>query len=301
MLHKGTLLKYRQASDKLANVELVCLPLALAAKRCSVQATRRLATAELSAAGFPPGLALPPGLEYLETIVEDAATSDESTTSGEGDSQSSLPSKETGSASVRLSEDIRHQVHLTGLPREILSDKMFRVVLQQAQLTGSYTSFTTSKGEKCGEAIINMVSESAAEWCAQHFRGRSWVSDSLRVEARVLSAGDGEPKAMAIALSEEEAWLEVWFREASVQGAQLDDPFEIHVERPSTSLPVDGLASIAVSTTLLSAEAPVFVPGKKGMVIDKRFTANNSDVSTVDGESESDEEKVAIEVVCFAA
>merc|ERR1719440_426252 len=67
-------------------------------------------------------------------------------------------------------------------------------------------------------------------------------------------------------------------------------------ERPS-GFDIDAPAFVPTCAASggLSAEAPVFVPGQKSMALDQKFT-NNSDVSTVDGESESDEEKAAVVV-----
>merc|ERR1719183_1962410 len=92
---------------------------------------------------------------------------------------------ESALESMAETSEEMHRVQLTGLPNEILSDLMFQAVLQQAQLSGSYSSFTTSPGKPCGEAFVNMVSESAAEWCIQHFHGRSWATDGTPVSARL--------------------------------------------------------------------------------------------------------------------
>jgi hypothetical protein len=189
-----------------------------------------------------------------------------------------------------------HQVQLVGLPNEILSDMMFRAVLQQAQLNGSYSSFTTSPGKNLpwGEAVIDLVSDSAAQWCCYHFHGRSWMADGTEVIATLLTPSSFEQDAALEPLAQfDETWLEslamesAWFQSACAM----------------ESLAMEGLSfdSLAYSSSCaaaggLSAEAPVFVPGMKSMGVDNSL-ANNSDVSTVDGESESDEDKVAVEVV----
>jgi len=99
---------------------------------------------------------------------------------------------------------------------------------------------------------------------------------------------------------------EVWFPEAKASASKFgygvgDEP-EKHPPLAETSI-----ADALLQT--LSADAPAFVPGsalalgglsaeapvsrkssKKSLTLDQRYT-NNSDVSTIDGESESDEDK----------
>lgn len=242
---------------------------------------------DLAAAGCPPGLSLPPG---LETINEDVANS-ESTASGES------PVYLDSSADASQASEEMHQVQLTGLPNQILSDMMMEAVLQQAQLNGCYTSFTTSPGKSCGEVVINMVSAEAAEWCAQHFHGRSWSADGTVVSACLLNQNTTEAEISDVP---ERAWLEAWFQEAcAMEGyGKLDEeifqPVDAMLEMPASGFPVDAPAFLPTPMTFggFSAEAPVFVPGQKSM---EKFS-NNSECSTVDGESESDEDKAAAEV-----
>jgi len=271
------------------------------------KAIRRLVGDELAAAGFPPGLAMPPGLALppgLETIAEDVATSD-STTAGE-----STPASPAESSESEESSEEKHQVQLSGLPIDILSDIMFRAVLQQAQLNGHYSKFTTSPGKPLGKAVVTLVSQSAADWCICHFHGRVWA-DGVPVNAHLL-AKRGAPEATSADISPEEPWLEAWFQEAcSLEGlgdfgkeelgevwfpeAVEQYPPAKQDQRPSSSFSAEAPA-FALGSSLpggLSAKAPAFVPGKKSMAPDQRVT-NSSDVSTVDGESESDEEKVVV-------
>jgi len=130
------------------------------------KAIRKLAEAEITA---PPG---------LETIVED----DDSESTADGTSQ---PSSIGAAESVIDSE--MPQVRVAGLPNELLADLMFQAVLQQGHLKGLYTGFTTRRGDRCGEATINFVDESAAEWCVHHFNGCCWAADGRPVEAHLLT------------------------------------------------------------------------------------------------------------------
>lgn len=133
------------------------------------KAIKKLAEAELTA---PPG---------LETIAED---DDAESTAADG---TSPPSSVGAAESVMDSEMPR--VRLTGLPNELLSDLIFQAVLQQGHLKGVYTSFTTRRGDRCGEATVNFLTESAAEWCVHHFHGCCWAADGTPVEALLLSRG----------------------------------------------------------------------------------------------------------------
>jgi hypothetical protein len=203
-----------------------------------------------------------------------------------------------------------HQVQLTGLPNEILSDMMFEAVLQQAHLNGAYVSYTTCLGKHHGEAVVNLNSASAAEWCAHHFHDRSWMADGTAVVAQLLPSSAPEQEALADDLSTE-VWEQAdefdygaWnfsadaavfdpsqFQEVhGTSGAfEYDCNFGVELERPlpgGFSVDAPAFVPTPVAPARLSAKAPVFVPGKSG---DK--STNNSDVSTVDGESESDEEK----------
>jgi hypothetical protein len=228
----------------------------------------------------------------LETISEDVANSD-STTSGDS------PAYLESSADASQASEEMHQVQLTGLPNQILSDMMMEAVLQQAQLNGCYTSFTTTPGpgKSCGEVVINMVSAEAAEWCAQHFHGRSWSADGTVVSACLLNQNITEAEMNDVP---ERAWLEAWFQEAcAMEGyGKLDEetfqPVDSTLEMPSSGFSVDTPAYLPLPMSFggFSAEAPVFVPGQKSL----EKLSNNSECSTVDGESESDEDKAAIEV-----
>jgi len=258
------------------------------------KAAKRLADSDL--AGCPPGLSLPPG---LEPIAEDAATS-ESTAAGD----------DSSTASPAYGSEEMHQVQLTGLPNEILSDMMFQAVLQQAQLGGAYANFSTTRGKRFGKALINFTSEFAAEWCVQHFHGRSWAADGTVVNACLLSSSRSEKEANGEPLPDS-IWLEAWFQEACAMenlgefedfhlaaSAPAFQAFGSDTDRPSVGFSFDTPAFVPTGISAsglcggLSAEAPAFVPGQKSMALDRKF-ANGSDVSTVDGESESDEEKVA--------
>jgi hypothetical protein len=263
---------------------------------------------------LPPGLA-PPG---LETIAEDADS--ESTAADE-----SSPPSSVGATESNLDSE-GPQVRVTGLPNEILSNLMFSAALQQAGCKGLYASFTTVLGAKFGEALIKMVDESSAQWIAHHFHGRCWAADGRLVEAHVLSKSKAEPEADIPCTAEandasegsEEAWLEAWFQEAAQKdmSAFVEAEFAFfqaqnfgyglwgEVERRLSEELCADVSTLqpscaGASSGRLSAEAPEFTPGKQSIVLDQKCT-NTSDVSTVDGESESDEDKIVIEAPCDA-
>lgn len=125
----------------------------------------------------------PPG---LETIAED----DDSESTADGTS----PTISDGAAESIIDSETP-QVRVVGLPNELLSDLMFQAVLQQAHLKGLHTGFLTRHGDRCGEAVINFVDESAAEWCVQHFHGRRWAADGRPVEAHLLTRGKAAHEA----------------------------------------------------------------------------------------------------------
>jgi len=306
MVRKTYRVKHEQVSSEVAPPPGLAPPPGNSAPAPSSRnkVVRRLVDAELASAGFPPGLPIPAGLAAppgLETIAEDVATSD-STTAGESTppSPTSCEKSSFGTMESEVSEEM-HRVQLIGLPNQILSDPMFQAVLQQAQLNGQYTSFTTRPGKPYGEALVNLVSHSAAEWCAYHFHSRVWTADGVPVEAKLLDESSAEQEATVADPSADEAWLETWFIEAcAMKGvaelgeAELGEVWfpEATPQRPSASFSADAPAFMP-SSVGLSAEARVFVPGKKSLALDQRCT-NNSDVSTVDGESESDEDKAAV-------
>jgi len=275
-------MKHQQVSEDLAGPPGLALPPGLSAPSGSARkkAAKRLADLELAAAGYPPGLSPPPG---LETIDEDVAHSDSTTVDGNSTEFTESPA---GARESAWDDSEMYQVQLSGLPNEILSDIMFKAVLQQAQLNGSYSSFSTSPGKACGTAVVNLISASAAEWAVVHFHGRVWADDRC-VTAYLV------PKIQ----SEEEAWFQSC-ADMEFDGISFQS-FVAEVEVPSTGFSADSPAFVPSQATpnAMSAEAAVFVPGQKSMALDQKF-ANGSDVSTsVDGESESDEEKVAVEVV----
>lgn len=310
MVHSRVPRKPQQVSD------VVPLPPGLApppglpapARSTRKKAARRHSD-ELAAAGCPPGLTLPPG---LETIAEDVVTSD-STTVGDTSpppspmfAKSSAGALESNLESVTYTTQVSgeiHQVQLTGLPNEILNDQMLRAVLQQAQLNGCYSSFTTSHGKSCGEALIELVSQPAAEWCVQHFHGRRWAANDTLVSAYLLTPSSTEHQCESPDQQlPEEFWLEAWFHDACELGEEISVNAasfpHIDTQRLSAGLSAGAPAFVPsyVASGGLSAEAPVFVPGQKSTSFDQKST-NTSDASTVDEEeSESDDEKVAVEV-----
>jgi len=210
--------------------------------------------------------------------------------------------------------EMLHQVQLVGLPNEILNDDMFPAVLQQAQLKGSYTGFSLTPGTEkpWGEAVINLVSHSCAEWCAYHFHGCSWMADGTEVSAQLLQPENFDHEVALEAMPMlDETWLEAWYPdacameqllmegmgdefEAPVLGHEFEAPVLGLEAEPPQDVSLDSLALVPASTGQLSAEAPVFVPGQKSMAFDQGMP-NNSDVSTEDG-SESEEEKARIQV-----
>jgi hypothetical protein len=212
-----------------------------------------------------------------------------------------------------------YQVQLTGLPNEILCGAMFKVVLQQARLNGYYSSYSTTPGGSSGEAVISLLTEEAADWCVYHFRNCSWGAGGTMLGAELISRPSSEQVS--------ELFDELFdslaafppgplFQEADALDASLiaSDAVETSLyadsERQAARLSSDAPAFVPGSTVArfsaeapefvmpamlggLSAEAHEFIPGQlteKLMALSSKF-ANNSDVSTVDGDSDRDSEK----------
>jgi hypothetical protein len=196
-----------------------------------------------------------------------------------------------------------YQVRLSGLPNQILGGPMFKVVLQQARLNGSYSSYSTTPGKSCGEALINLPTESAAEWCLHHFSCCSWGIGGSMITVELVSRPSCEQMSGLFEdpLFDSMAPLQpgLLFQEGDLLGADIDSQttrlsFDAPAFVPSAMLPVEA-PEVVVSATdsWLSAEAHEFVPGQsmeKIAVLSSKF-ANSSDVSTVDEDSEPDSEK----------
>jgi hypothetical protein len=219
----------------------------------------------------PPGLPtacndMPPGLTPPGLSIDEVCASIEIPT---------IPSPLyvlTSEEDTQVSESPRpplvmvHRVAIAGLPNAMLSEKMFEVVLAQANLDDQFTHFITSPGKVSGEAMVMLKTAQAAEQCIRHFQGRPWGPRGDIVCARWLPCEAAtRPVCKAPAKS---------VPAPSRKTAAADSP--AFVPEPSVS-------KLIRPTSKMSAAAPAFVPGKGG-------GRNTSDVSTVDGGSEPDSE-----------
>jgi hypothetical protein len=208
-----------------------------------------------------------------------------------------------------------YQVQLTGLPNEILCGAMFEVVLQQARLNGFYSSYTTTPGRSSGEAVVSLPTEEVADWCVYHFRSCSWGVGGTMLGAELISRPSSE-QVSEIFDSLAAFPAGPLFQEGDALDTSLiaSDAIEASLyadsDRQAARLSSDAPAFVPGSTVArFSAEAPEFVmplmlgglsagahefiPGQlteKLMALSSKL-ANNSDVSTVDGDSDRDSEK----------
>jgi len=195
-------------------------------------------------------------------------------------------------------------VRISCLPNHILSDAMMGATLEQAQLDKFVLSFVTRPGVCRGEAIVTLTSAEAAIRCAQHFHGRRWDVSGVMVTAKLLpqevnpfesDGEDGYP-------SDEKA-------DPRLDDLQLLASYEARVDREGgwddrnlETFGVDScdhddlvsqvfgsieLGKKSMHSSVLSAKAPAFVPGKMLATVCEDVVIVGSDVSTEDGDSVS--------------
>lgn len=176
---------------------------------------------------------------------------------------------------------------------------MLGATLEQAQLDQDVVTFVTRPGMYRGEAIVTLTNEDAATRCAQHFNGRRWDVSGIAVTAKLISEEITQCKP---AQSDGYAGH---YNDGLVADTRLDDMkllerYEARVDREGgwddrnldtfgeDSCDHDDLvAQVFANSThssMLSASAPVFVPGK---VLSVHEDVASTDVSTEDGDSVS--------------
>lgn len=92
-----------------------------------------------------------------------------------------------------------HQVLVSGMPNNLLSDMMIDAILQQSGMSDdAIKGFKASPGKHVsgpkadGQLLITLSSADWAQWCACHFHGRAW--GSAVVSAEVLPMWESEPE-----------------------------------------------------------------------------------------------------------
>eukprot|EP00930_Biecheleria_cincta_P070945 TRINITY_DN58504_c0_g1_i1.p1 TRINITY_DN58504_c0_g1~~TRINITY_DN58504_c0_g1_i1.p1 ORF type:complete len:349 (-),score=67.27 TRINITY_DN58504_c0_g1_i1:362-1408(-) len=76
-----------------------------------------------------------------------------------------------------------YAVLVSGLPRDILTETLIQVVLEQAGLHSDVLSFTIRKGVPTGEAVLIMSSELGVQRCLYHFQGCCWGGQATLINA----------------------------------------------------------------------------------------------------------------------
>jgi len=189
--------------------------------------------------------------------------------------------------------------------------------LDQSQLDKDVLSFVTRPGTSRGEAVITLKSEDAATRCAKHFDGRCWDVSGIPVIAKVLSKGTKQCKSV-------QSYAGNFFSDDcnEVADPRLDDlkllsKYEARIDREGGwdkfNMDTFGAAScdhddlcdqVFGNSSMLSASAPVFVPGKMLTNTGKEARRSDestdacTDVCTEDGDSASscDEKDSAVPV-----
>lgn len=115
---------------------------------------------------------------------------------------------------------------VSGLPNAILSDVMMEAVLDQAGL-GGVKDYALTVADPVGEAVITFKSEADANKALAHFRGCQWDPTGTTVSAKLLPATKSKRR-----------------KNAKKKQVPVEDVKE----------------KVAVSPSMLSADAPAFVP-----------------------------------------
>jgi len=185
--------------------------------------------------------------------------------------------------------------------------------LDQSQLDKDVLSFVTRPGTCRGEAVITLKSKDAAARCAKHFDGRCWDVSGIPVIAKVISkeVNQCEPVQCCAGHFFSDDCDEV--ADPRLDDLKLLSKYEARIDSEggwdkhnmdtfgADSCDHDDLVTqVFGNSSVLSASAPVFVPGK--MLTNTGTEASKSDestdVSTEDGDSASscDEKDSALPV-----
>jgi len=194
---------------------------------------------------------------------------------------------------------------------------MMGATLDQAQLDQDVLRFVTRPGMGRGEAIITLKDVDAAMRCAQHFHGRRWDASGVMVTAKLMDQEVVECQPI-----QSDGYGSHYAEDDLVADPHLDDlkllsKYEARIDREGgwddKNLETFGVdccdhddllsqvfASDKKSThsSMLSASAPAFVPGKMPTALVSETATVGSDVSTEDGDSASscDEKDHAVAV-----
>lgn len=86
-------------------------------------------------------------------------------------------------AQEKDAEQPAHQVLVSGLPKALCSEMMFKTILEQCGIENAVPSFKVNSGKsQVGQVLITLESHDAAGWCAYHFHGRSWGGTEVSAE-----------------------------------------------------------------------------------------------------------------------
>lgn len=132
-------------------------------------------------AALPPGLDLPPGLEFLSLTPPEPKPAYVIPSYPRSSRQSLTPK-------VQRSEV---EVLLKGLPKALCTDVFLDAMLEQAGLEGAISERKITG--KTGEARVKFLNQQAAKRCVQHFNGRHWETSGSAVVATILTVPDAKP------------------------------------------------------------------------------------------------------------
>jgi len=195
-------------------------------------------------------------------------------------------------------------VRVSGIPNKLLTEPMMEAILEQAGLEYAVVDFTTKTGRPCGEVTVGFSCELAAQRCISHFQQCQWDQSGKQVSAELIESKAAAWPFEADLPMFDAAAQEVDFAafrqmlEADVAGVFSSEASSHSSADASTSTGLSAEAPVWVPGNSLSAEAAPFVPGclneekalsrKSGM--SKRRPGAGSDTSTEIGESEDEKD-----------
>lgn len=174
--------------------------------------------------------------------------------------------------------------------------------LDQSQLDKDVLSFVTRPGTCRGEAVITLKTEDAATRCAQHFDGRCWDVSGVPVIATVLGKEVKECKPVQCYAGDFFSNPFDELADPKLDDLKLLSKYEARVDSEggwdkhnmdtfgADSCDHDDLVTqVFGNSSMLSASAPVFVPGimVTSTAAKARKSDESTDVSTEDGDSAS--------------
>jgi len=210
----------------------------------------------------PPGLALPPGLDFSLDI--------------EGEGTDSEETKPEPTRMMEQSEPEQFKALLQNLPVSMLNESMLRVMLEQAQLTD-----ITEVAYRNGKALLTFTSYESVQKCLMHCNGRVWSNSTSPVVAMYVRTVQKTQKEPVVPQTQPET--------GSMQTETGPMQRQLSADAP-TFVP----GSLQIPTTTLSAKAPIWVPSDCADIKDKdskdRSISNASTESGVSDKMPSDKE-----------